>query len=203
MRDLLEFLASKGKYVPLPIDKVATITTTKGMFFDEKGIEERLVFSDWSPKLFKEVPFVLVDPQVDKVLNAIMLYGPNGNMAPKMPKQIELTCEASATAIHLLSGVGGWSFPASEKGSVTMIVRLHYANGKTEDHSLINGEHFADYIRRVDVPKSEFAFNLKGKQIRYLAIKPASRDPLSKIEFVKGPDNSAPVVMAITIQTID
>ncbi len=84
-----------------------------------------------------------------------------------------------------------------------MIVRLHYADGKTEDHKLINGEHFADYIRRVDVPKSEFAFNLKGKQIRYLAIKPASRDPLAKIELIKGPDNSAPVVMGITIQTID
>ena len=203
MRDLLEFLASKGKFVPLPIDKVATITTTKGMFFDEKGTEERLVFPDWSSKIFKGVPFVLVDPQGDRVLNAIMLFGPNGNMAPKMPKQVELTCEASATAIHLLSGVGGWSFPASEKGSVSMIVRLHYANGKTEDHSLINGEHFADYIRRVDVPKSEFAFNLKGKQIRYLAIKPASRDPLAKIELVKGPDNSAPVVMAITVQTIE
>ena len=203
MRDLLEFLAVKGKYVPLPIDKVATSTTTKGMFFDEKGTEERLVFPDWSPKMFREVPFVLVDPQVDRVPNAIMLYGPNGNMAPKMPKQVELTCQASATAIHLLSGVGGWSFPASEKGSVSMIVRLHYANGKTEDHSLVNGEHFADYIRRVDVPKSEFAFNLKGRQIRYIAIKPASRDPLAKIEFVKGPDKSAPVVMAVTIQTID
>ena len=203
MRDLLEFLSSKGKYIPLPIDKVATSITTKGMFFDEKGTEERLVFTDWSTKTFKDVPFLLVDPQGDRVPNAIMLYGPNGNMAPTMPKQVELTCHTSAVAIHLLSGVGGWSFPASKEGSVTMVVRLHYADGKTEDHKLINGEHFADYIRRVDVPKSEFAFNLKGKQIRYLAIKPASREPLAKIELIKGPDNSAPVVMGITIQTID
>ena len=144
MRDLLEFLASKGKYVPLPIDKVATSTTTKGMFFDEKGTEERLEFSDWSQKTFMDIPFLLVDPQGDRVPNAIMLYGPNGNMAPTMPKQVELTCQTSATAIHLLSGVGGWSFPATQKGSVSMIVRLHYVNGKTEDHSLINGEHFAD-----------------------------------------------------------
>ena len=203
MRDLLEFLASKGKYVPLPIDKVATSITTKGMFFDEKGTAERLVFNDWSSKTFQGVPFLLVDPQGDRVPNAIMLYGPNGNMAPTMPKQVELTCQTSAVAIHLLSGIGGWSFPASTKGTVSMIVRLHYANGKTEDHSLINGEHFADYIRRVDVPKSEFAFDVKGKQLRYLAIKPTSRDPLARIELVKGPDNSAPVVMAITVQTVD
>ncbi len=203
MRDLLEFMASKGKFVPLPIDKVATSVTTKGMFFDEKGIEERLVFADWSPKTFNDVPFLLVDPQGDRVPNAIMLYGPNGVMAPKMPKQVELTCQTSAVAIHLLSGVGGWSFPATQKGSVSMIVRLVYSNGKSEDHSLINGEHFSDYISRVDVPKSEFAFNLKGRQLRYLSIKPESREPLSKIELIKGKDSSAPIVMAITIQTID
>ena len=32
-----------------------------------------------------------------------------------------------------------------------MIVRLTYDDGTTEDHKLINGVHFADYIRRVDV----------------------------------------------------
>ena len=53
-----------------------------------------------------------------------------------------------------------------------MIVRLHYADGKTEDHALKNGEHFADYIRRVDVPGSKFAFDLRGQQIRYLAVNP-------------------------------
>ena len=84
-----------------------------------------------------------------------------------------------------------------------MIVRFHYENGKTEDHKLINGVHFADYIRRVDVPKSEFAFDLRGRQIRYLAVRPESRDPLTKIELIKGDDNTAPVVMGITIQTIE
>ncbi|MFY7877057.1 MAG: c-type cytochrome, partial [Pirellula sp.] len=56
MTDLLEFLTSKGKYVPLPINSVATSITTKGMFFEEKNTIERLVFPDWSPKMFKEVP---------------------------------------------------------------------------------------------------------------------------------------------------
>ena len=27
-----------------------------------------------------------------------------------------------------------------------MIVRLHYADGKTEDHPLVNGEQLADYV---------------------------------------------------------
>ncbi len=54
--------------------------------------------------------------------------------------------------LHMLSGVSGWGFPASGKGSTTMIVKLHFANGESEEHKLINGEHFADYIRRIDVP---------------------------------------------------
>ena len=58
-----------------------------------------------------------------------------------------------------------------------MIVRLHYADGQTEDHKLLNGEHFADYIRRVDVPGSKFAFDLRGRQIRYLAVQPAAARP--------------------------
>jgi len=38
-----------------------------------------------------------------------------------------------------------------------MIVRLHYADGKTEDFPLRNAVHFADYIQRYDVPGSKFA----------------------------------------------
>ena len=203
MRDLLEFLTSKGKYVPLMINSVATSITTKGMFFEDSGTAERLVFREWGVKTFNEIPFMLIDPSNSQFPNAIMLYGPNGIKAPKMPKQVELPCRTSAVAIHFLSGIGGWSFPASRKGTVSMIVRLTYANGKTEDHELINGEHFADYISRIDVPKSEFAFNMSGRQLRYLSVKPQSRDPLAKIELVKGSDSSAPIVMAMTIQTTE
>ena len=54
-----------------------------------------------------------------------------------------------------------------------MIVRLHYADGKTEDHPLQNGVHFADYIRVIDVPGSKLAVRLRGgQQLRYLTINP-------------------------------
>jgi hypothetical protein len=81
-----------------------------------------------------------------------------------------------------------------------MIVRLHFADGQTEDHPLKNGEHFADYIRRVDVPASQFAYDLRGRQIRYLAVRPQRGDLITEIELVKGADRSAPVVMAITVE---
>jgi hypothetical protein len=82
-----------------------------------------------------------------------------------------------------------------------MIVRITYEDDSTEEHPLINGEHFADYIRRVDVPKSEFAFDLDGRQIRYFSVQPKEKKPMKKISLIKGRDASAPVVMAMTLQT--
>jgi putative membrane-bound dehydrogenase-like protein len=201
--DLLEFLTAKGKYLPLALDKVATVVSTRGMFNREESRIERLVFADWKPKAFEGVPFYLVDPQGARGPNVLMLYGPNGAIPPKMPKAVSLPCNVPAKMIHLLSGVSGWGYPASSKGTISMIVRLHYAGGTTEDHPLTNGEQFADYIRRVDVPGSKFAFDLNGRQVRYLAIEPKRRDVIERIEFVKGPDDTAPVVMAVTLETLE
>jgi putative heme-binding domain-containing protein len=198
--DLLEFLAARGKYLPLPLDKVATAVSTRGMFQSPEAEVERLLFNDWSPKTFADVPFQLVDPQGERVANSVLLFGPLGALTRQMPKSVALPCHAPAKAIHLLGAVSGWGYPGGEKGSVSLIVRLHYGDGVTEDHNLLNGEHFSDYIRRVDVPGSQFAFDLAGRQIRYLAIEPKRTDVIDRIELVKGPDATAPVVMAITVE---
>ena len=173
------------------------------MFFDAGGTTERLIFPDWKPKVFDGVPFVLVDPAKDTVKNAIMLNGPNGVIPPKMPKSVSLPFNGKAKAIHLLSGVSGWgALEATAPKSLTMIVRLTYDDGKTEDHELRNAVHFADYIRKVDVPGSKFAFSLRGQQLRYLSVSPKRPDAVVKtIEFVKGTDRTAPIVMAVTVET--
>ncbi len=201
LRDLLEFLTARGKYFPLDLAKVATVVSTKGMFVSENSPVERLVFPDWQPKTVDGVPFYLVDPDGDRRPNAVLLYSTNGTIPRRMPKSVTLPCHSPAKAIHLLSGVAGWASPIGEEGSVSMIVRLHYADGTTEDHELKNGIHFADYIRVVDVPKSKLAFRLRGQQIRYLAIEPKRADVIDSVELVKGPDATAPVVMAVTVET--
>ena len=141
-----------------------------------------------------------MDPKGERVPNVILLYGPQGAFPPKMPKSVALPCNTPARAVHLLSGVSGWGYPLGKKGSVSMTVRLHYEDGKTEDHLLKNGEHFADYVRRVDVPGSEFAFDLGGRQLRYLGVRPKRAETIKEIEFVKGPDATAPVVVAVTVE---
>jgi putative heme-binding domain-containing protein len=203
LTNLLEFLTQRGKFTPLPLEKYATVVSTKGMFNSEEADVERLVFPDWSPKTVQGVPFLLVDPRGDRVANAIMLQAQQGTIPRKMPKSVTVPCNQPAKAIHLLSGVSGWGYPFGEEGSVTMVVRLKYEDGETEDHELLNGKHFADYIRRVDVPQSQFAFALRGQQIRYLAVQPKRTNPIKEIEFVKGKDNCVPVVMAITVEGLD
>ena len=198
--DLLAFLTAKGKYLPLPLDKAATIVTTKGMFFEPEGEIERLVFPDWKPKMVGSVPFVLVDPQGDSIRNAVMLHGPQGKIAPQMPKAVSIPLGSPAAVIHILGGISGWGWPATREESTSMIVRLVYADGTTEDHPLLNGRHFADYIRRVDVPESEFAFDLAGRQMRKLVVRPGKDTSIERIDFVKGNDPTAPVVMAVTAE---
>ena len=181
--------------------KAATVVTTKGMFYDSDSSVERLVFPDWSPKTIEGVPFALVDPQGDRVPNAILLYSPTGKIPPGMPRSVSLPVNAPAKAIHLLSGVSGWGSTGGERGTISMIVRLRYADGKAEDHPLRDGVHFADYIRVIDVPGSKLAHRFGGgQQLRYLSIAPRRAEPIASVEFIKGRDATAPIVMAVTVE---
>ena len=81
-----------------------------------------------------------------------------------------------------------------------MIVRLHYADGQTEDHPWVNGQHIADYFGQPEVPQSKLAFELDGRQVRYLNVVPKREVALESIQLVAGRDLTAPIVFAITIE---
>ncbi|HJT32549.1 MAG TPA: WD40 repeat domain-containing protein [Pirellulales bacterium] len=202
--DATSAAAERGQFTPLDLSGVANVVSTRGMFHGE-DTDERLILDDWSPKIFEGVPFQLVDPQGDRVANIVMLYSPGGQIPPRMPPSVTLPCHSSARAIHFLSGVSGWGAQSEIKGgSVSMVVRLHYRDGTTEEHPLRNGEHFADYNLSdagSDVPRSKRAFTFRGgHQMRYFAIRPKHRETIEAIELAKGPDYTAPLVMAITLE---
>ena len=51
------------------------------------------------------------------------------------------------------------------------------------------------------MPGSKLAFRLRGQQVRYFAIHPKRPgEPIASIELVKGPDATAPIVMAVTVE---
>ena len=127
--DLLEYLTHKGRFVPLSIAKIATAVSTKGLFHNGDNGPDRMIFSDWKPKVFEGIPFLLTDPEGTTKPNLLLLYGPLGSLPPTMPKSAMLDCNTTAEKIHLLSGVSGWGFPYSREKTVSMKVRLHYADG--------------------------------------------------------------------------
>ena len=204
MADLLQFLAQRGKYLPLDLRKVASATTTKGLIAESgPGAAARLVFDDWGPKVVDGVPFALVDPQGDRTPNAVMLFGPMGTNPPKMPRSVSLPVNATAKAIHLLGGVSAFGFPAGREGSVSMVVRIRYDDGSTEDHELKNGVELADVGGDKDVPGSKLAFRLGSQQVRTLVITPGKKRTIAEVELVKGGDRSAPIVLAVTVEGSD
>ena len=98
-----------------------------------------------------------------------------------------LPCNTPAKAIHLLSGVSGWGYPGGQKGTVSMIVRLHYADGKTEDHAARERRPLRRLHPRVDVPGSKLAFTFRGQQIRYLAVHPGRSETIKRDRAGQGP----------------
>ena len=146
----------------------------------------------------------MIDPQGQQKPNAIVLHGLNGTSAPSKPRSVTIAVNRAAKVIHLLSGVGGYCHPVVPDQLVVMLVRVKYTDGETEEHRYINGVHFADYIQRVEVPGSSYAFDLNGKQLRYLWLIPKKAKVIESIELAKEADNTfAPIIMAITTQQAD
>jgi uncharacterized protein len=200
LADLLAHLTDHGRFMPIDLQQVATISSDRGMFHGPESKVERLVFDDWGPKEFEGIPFYPLDPQNGRARNVVLLNGPRGATAPTMPRSVELKCGPAAKAIHFLSGVSGWGFPTTDAGTLSMVVRLRYADGAIEDHKFINGVHFADYLGAADVPESKRAFSLGQQQLRYVKVEPKRAEPIDAIELIKGDDDTAPIIMAVTAE---
>jgi serine/threonine protein kinase len=201
-----------SKYLILPIDKVASAVSTKSLFTG--AYFERLIFPTWGKQEVFGIPFDVIDPEGDSVKNAIVLYGPVDQRTREMPKHIRLKCGIATKAIHLLGGVAGWGYRRGDnrKKTVCVIARLHHRDGETEDHELLNGVHFCDFVANesnyYDAPGSRLAMRLldpaanRLTHIRYLAIQPWNPTKvIEEIEFIKAMnDDTSPVIMAVTIE---
>lgn len=202
LRDLLEFLTTRPRFIALPLQKVATIASNQSLF-SGKDNGEKIALQRWGPQLVHDVTFHVPEPGKD-AKNVILLFGPKGAVSATMPKTVNVPCNAPANAIHLLSGVSGWGFPITPKDTLSLTVRLHYEDGAGEDRELRNGVHFTDFNSDAEVPESKLALKLRNQQIRFLTIQPKRPGAvIQSIEFIKGPDETAPLVLGITIEGPD
>ncbi len=119
------------------------------MFSNGDNGPDRIIFSDWGPKQHNGVPFSLVDPQDGRVPNVILLHG-----AARQQATIDAQAGADRFATRVRPRFIFWvpsavgASHSDPKGHTPQRVRLKYADGEVEDHKLLNGVHFADYIRR-------------------------------------------------------
>ncbi len=188
----------KPSYVFLDLEPAATSVSIKPMLGGSDA--ERIMLSSWGLHNCCSVPFKMVDPEGGKTKNAILLHSPRGTLTKEMPKSVKVQCQTTGKVIHLLGGVSGWGFPTIKEPTVSLIVRLHYADGTTEDHPLKNGVHLADFQSLTDVPESKLALKHATNQLRYLALTPGQKKVIADIELVKGDDETAPLIMGITVE---
>jgi hypothetical protein len=197
-------------FTPVPLGGVATATTGRPLF-DSDTSKDRFVFSGWGPREVAGVPFALVDPRGEGK-NCILLRGAMGEQPTAAPEKVGIPVGRPAAAVHFLAGVAGWGWPwqpgntegDENKGKVAVTVRVRYADGRAEEFPWVNGEHVADWIKRVEVPGSAFAFSDdRNHQMRYLAVRPSDIGAeVKEVELVKGPDlpEVTPFVLAVTVE---
>ncbi|WP_197439950.1 PVC-type heme-binding CxxCH protein [Calycomorphotria hydatis] len=203
IRDVLEFLTTKGKYLPLDLRKVCTTSTYKDMFYPNDSFGGRLMFNEWKTLKHKGIPFDLIDPAGGRTRNALMLRGAYGEYPPQMPESIKIPTGTSAKAVHILGGISGWGYPATKSNETVMKLRVHYEDDTHEDHEFRNGIHIADYIRRIDVPESEFVTELVGgQQVRYHSVQLHDSKKITELEFLKQDGSSCPIILAVTVETL-
>jgi hypothetical protein len=164
------------------------------------GFRGLFALEDWKPRTVHGVPFTLINPRQGSVNNLVFLAGSESRFGREMPDSVRLECGLQPKAIHLLSGVSFGGYPDYDEETTSMTVRLHYEDGQTEDHELVNGVHFANYRQREDVPKSQYALSAGDQQMRYLAIEPARDVTIKEIEFAKGDNPTGPMVLAVTAE---
>lgn len=183
--------SGKVGFMPLDIKGAATVSST--CIFNQ----ESLPFPKWGEQTYHGVPFMVADPEGGKTKNVICLYSGLGAISSNMPKAVCLPYDSSANAIHFL-GAAGWGVPWTDKGTMSMLVKLEYADGTTEDHPLLNGVHLTDWAKGPDVSGSK---SIGVFQVRYFSVVPKRPDRVIRaINFRKGTDQTSPFVIAATIE---
>jgi putative membrane-bound dehydrogenase-like protein len=206
LRDLLTFLCQDDqRFRIIDLSDAFTADSTRGIYISAESRDESLRFRKWGTIQHRGVPFDIVNPQrTANGKNLVVLRGGHG-FARAYPREVEVKVGLPITRLHLLGGVGGWAFPGGVQGAATAVIKVHYADGGTEDIVLRNGVEIADYIARIDVPGSEPVENMEallqqGRQLRYLS-RPLTRQGLvQKLTFASDAGDVAPTFAAVTAE---
>jgi putative membrane-bound dehydrogenase-like protein len=205
LRDILAFICGDAmkQFRILHLADAFTADSRDGLFAspDPRGGQVKL--TKFGNVKVEGVPFFIQDPTKSSTGgNLIVLKGGPGkdNHSQTFPAKAEVAINVAAKRLQLLSGVSGWGFPAVRDEAPALKATVVYEGGEKEEFTLLNGIHFSDYIRPVEVPGSKGIEGLAdGQEPRLLTLE-LTKKGIAKTLILESPagNKTPPVIIAVT-----
>jgi putative heme-binding domain-containing protein len=206
LRDLFTYLRQgAGNYRSIDLTGAFTTPTDEGMWRSRDQKSERIALKRYGMVRVEGIPFRIPRPgATPSGDNAVVLKGGQG-YADTLPQKRSIETNVKATKLHFLGGVGGWAYPWGDQqghDAPVLKVTVHYADGDMEELVMRNGVEYADYVRRVDVPGSNFAKGLTegGRQARWFTKQLKKGGTIKQVELESYDNHVAPALLAITAE---
>lgn len=205
LRDILAFICGDAmkQFRILNLGDAYTADSRGGVFAGPQPNQGQVKIAKLGNFKIENVPFFIQDPAKSAAgANLIVL---KGGPAPDVfgqsfPAKVEIPIGVKTKRLQMLSGISGWGWPAVRDEKPAMKATVVYDNGEKESFEFINGIHFADYIRPVEVPGSKYVEGITdGQQMRLLTVE-LTKNAVARTLILESPAGNltTPVVAAIT-----
>jgi putative membrane-bound dehydrogenase-like protein len=155
------------------------------------------------------VPMELIDPPRQPAENnALVLKGgarDDWESKQLMPQRVEIPLGYALQRMHVLGGIAAWGHPFFGQGEPILRWTWKYVDGSSEEVVLHDGDQFADWISRHDVPGSRYVEGLVAEgswgQVRKFSLDPGRTEVALESLILESFDNRmAPTFLALTAQ---
>jgi putative membrane-bound dehydrogenase-like protein len=205
LRDILAFICGDAmkQFRILHLADAFTADSRDGLFASSDPRGGQVKLTKFGNVKVEGVPFFIQDPTKSSTGgNLIVLKGGPGkdNHSQTFPAKAEVAINVAAKRLQLLSGVSGWGFPAVRDEAPALKATVVYEGGEREEFTFLNGIHFSDYIRPVEVPGSKGIEGLAdGQEPRLLTLE-LTKKGIAKTLILESPaeNKTPPVIIAIT-----
>jgi putative membrane-bound dehydrogenase-like protein len=211
LRDLLAFLCEGyGDYRIVNLESQFNSSTSLGLY-DQRYDVHSMRFHSFGVVQVAGTPMEIFDPGLmPEGNNAVVLKGgarDDWQSKMDMPQRIEVPIGFALQRMHVLGGISAWGHPFFGDEDPAVSWTFHYADGSSEEHVLRDGVEFADWIRRHDVPGSEYVEGLLHDnsvgQLRSFSVDPGKPELVIDSLTLESFDNrTAPTFLALTAQLL-
>lgn len=209
LRDLLAFICGEyGDFRIVSLKNQFTASTSKGLY-DRRYDAQPIRFEAYGVLDVMGTPMEVFDPaSMPEHNNALVLKGgarDDWESKALMPQRVEVHVGFALQRMHVLGGISAWGHPFFGDGEPLVKWTFHYADGTEELHTLHDGVEFADWIRRHDVPGSQFVEGLiqgnSAGQVRTFSLDPGKPElVIERITLESFDNRMAPTFLALTAQ---